>query len=219
MIGIVVTNKQEWNILLQTYNISKDYLEKYPYGEYYTTSFQKKEIVFFRCLERKINTSGATQYMIDKFNLKKIILLGTCSSVKDYDYGDIIIPTKTVEYDLMIRELEPLINKKIIIDLEKVNISQKYIKGLIGTSDKALVLWRDYLKLKEETNIIASDLDSASIAKVCKINNVDIIIIKGITDKPMNGENGLDEQVEVYEENLPIVFKNILENYLPEVLL
>lgn len=218
MIGIFVTDKREWHEIIKLYNISNNYLEKYPYGEFYRTTFKNKDVVFFRSNTRKICVSGALQFMIDKFSLNKIILLGTSTMVKDLDYGDIIIPNYVVEYDLTIREIEPLINKKMIMELEKVDIDQNYISGLVGSSDKALVLWKDYLKLKEETKICISDMDSAATAKVCKINNVDLIIIKGVTDKPMQGENGLDEQVEVYEENLPIVMENILENYLTEVI-
>lgn len=218
MIGVLVTNKKEWQILLELYNISDAYLEKYPFGEFYRTNFFNKDVIFFRSNPRKVNVSGATQYMIDKFSFEKVILVGTCVAVDDLDYGDIIIPNYVVEYDYTIRELEPIINKKLILELDKVKIDSNYIVGLIGTSDRSLVLWKDYLKLKEETNICASDMDSAAVAKICKINNVKLIIIKGVSDKPMQGDNGLDEQVEVFEENVPIVMKNILENYLTEVL-
>jgi len=34
----------------------------------------------------------------------------------------------------------------------------------------------------------------------------------------MKNNDGLDEQVEVYEENTPIVMKKIIEDYLSEVL-
>lgn len=218
MTGIVVTNKKEFDIILKLYNISEEYLEKYPYGLFYRTTFKNKDVVFFKTKGRKISVSGSIQYMIDKFDLNKVILLGTCVSVDDLDYGDIIIPNSVVEYDLTIRELEPLINEKNVIELNEVNLDLDYVVGCIGSSEKALVLWKDYLKLKEETLICASDTDSAAAAKVCKINNIKLIIIKGVTDKPMKGENGVEEQVEVFEENLPIVMKNILENYLTEVL-
>ena len=130
--------------------------------------------------------------MIDKFELEKLIFIGTCVMVDDLDYGDIIIPDEVVEYDLTIREIQPLISENMIIKLSPVNIDEDYVIGMIGTSDKALVLWKDYLKLKEETNICASDLESAAVAKICKINNVKCVIIKGVTDKPIKGEDGHD---------------------------
>ena len=218
MIGVCISSKLEWEVLLDLYKISEELLTKYPYGEYYETNFKGKKVVFFKTGTRKIMASGAVQYMIDHFDLSTVILIGTCTAVMDASYGEIIIPNSTVEYDLSIREVEELINKNNIIKLPKINIDCDYITGLIGTSDKALVLWKDYLKLKEETNIIASDMESACISKVCKLNSIECIIIKGVTDKPLKGENAFDEQIEVFNENLSKVIKNILENYLTEVL-
>lgn len=218
MIGIAVADRSEWKQILELYNINSEYTEKYPYGEFYRTTFKNKEVVFFRTGTRKVHSSGAMQFMLDKFEFNDIILIGTCASVADLDYGEIIVPDKVVEYDLTIREIQPLILEESIIELNTPKIGNDYITGMIGTSDKALVLYKDYLKLKNETEIIASDMESAAIARICKINNINLTIIKGVTDKPMKGENGFDEQVEVYEENAPIVIKNILENYLTEVI-
>lgn len=218
MIGIVVSDKLEWKQILDLYNINEDYIEKYPYGNFYRTIFKNKEVIFFRTGTRKVNAAGAIQYMLDKFDFSDIILIGTCAAVSDLDYGEIVVADSTVEYDLTIREFQPLIYEESVIKINVPKIGNDYVSGMIGTSDKALVLWKDYLKLKEETDIIASDMESAAIAKICKINNINFTIIKGVTDKPMEGETGLDEQVEVYEENAPIVMKNILENYLTEVI-
>ena len=50
--------------------------------------------MFFRSGIRKINASAAAQYMIDKFNLEKLIVIGTCTSSNEgLNYGDIIIPS------------------------------------------------------------------------------------------------------------------------------
>lgn len=218
MIGIMVASKLEWNEILEEYGISEEHVEKYPYGEYYVTKFKNKDVIFFRTGMRKTAAAGAVQYILDHFIINELILIGTCASVEDLNYGDIIIPSAVVEYDITIREVEPLINENMIIKLPKVEFDADYFIGLIGTSDKALVLWKDYLKLKEETPICASDTESAAVARVCKLNDIKCIIIKGVTDKPMQGENAFDEQVEVFEENVPIVMKNILENYLTEVI-
>ena len=217
MIGIAVADKLEWKQILELYNINSDYTEKYPYGEFYRTVFKNKEVVFFRTGTRKVNSAGAMQFMLDKFEFNDIILIGTCAAVDDLDYGDVIVPDSVVEYDLTIREIQPLVLEESIIKLNPQKIGNDYISGMIGTSDKALVLYKDYLKLKEETEIIASDQEAAAIAKICRINNINLTIIKGVTDKPIKGDN-LEEQVEIYEENAPIVIKNILENYLTEVI-
>ncbi len=216
MIGIVVTSKIDWDALLKVYDIDEEFTEKYPYGEYYRTTIYDKEVILFRTLGRKVLSSGAVQYMIDKFSFTKIVHVGTASAVCDYvDYGDIFIPSSCAEYDITIRELEPLIKENAILELDKVKVTMKYFDGLLGTSDKSLVTNRDY-QMVRETDMVASDTEGYAIARVCKMNNVKVTIIKGISDRPI--DNKYEEQYEVYEENAPKVIREIVENYLTEVI-
>ena len=217
MIGVLVTSKIEWEALLKVYSIDKELVDSYIYGEYYKTSIYNKEVLLFRSIGRKAMASASVQYMIDKYNLKKVVFIGTATLVADYlDYEDVIIPDSVAEYDLAIREIEPLIKESSIIKLNKVNVTMKYFDGLLGTSDKSLVTKKDYLMAKE-TDMIASDTEGASVARVCKLNNIEIVIIKGISDR-ISEEGNYDEQTEVYEENAPRIIENITCNYLNEVL-
>lgn len=217
MIGVLVTSKIEWDSLLKVYEIDSSLTDKYIYGEYYKTSIYNKEVLLFRSLGRKAMSSASVQYMIDKFNLKKVIFIGTATLVVDYlDYGDVIIPDKVSEYDLSIREIEPLIKESSIIKLDKVDVSMKYFDGLLGTSDKPLITKRDYLEAKE-TDMVASDTEGAAIARVCKLNNVKITIIKGISDR-ISEDGDYSAQTEAYEETAPKIIDNITRNYLNEVL-
>lgn len=218
LIGVLISSKKEFNELLKIYNIGEDYLEKYPFGEYYRTEFRGKDIVFFRSGIRKINASAAAQYMIDKFNLEKLIVIGTCTSSNEgLNYGDIIIPSKVIDYDYIIRELEEEIDEELYLVPDQVSMPNEYYDGVLGTSDKALVLWSDYTFLASNS-IDASDLESYAVLKICKTNNVKCIIIKGVTDKPMRSMDGYNEQLDVYEENLPIVMEKIIEEYFIEVI-
>ena len=218
MIGVIVASKLEWKTLLEIYNIDDSNLEKYPYGEFYRTIFKNKDIVFFRSGARKTNASAATQYMIDKFSLKKIIVIGTCSAINDsYDYLDVIIPDKIIDYDHINREVTFEFPEESFIELPQTNIELEYMSGILGTSDKALVSWKDLTYLASQ-GVDASDMESYSVCKVAIINNIEYLVLKGISDRPMKNIDGFDEQIEVYEENTPIVMKKIIEDYLPEVL-
>ena len=217
MIGIVVASKLEWKTLLEIYNIDDSHQEKYPYGEFYRTIYKNKDVVFFRSGTRKINITAAVQYMIDRFNLEKIIVLGTATAVNDtYDYLDVLIPERIIDFDGIIKELTLDIDEDAYIDVPKVNIALPYKEGVLSTSDKALVLWKDLTYLASN-GIDASDMEAYAVCKVAIKNNIDYNVIKGITDRPIKNSDGFDEQVEVYKENVPIVMKKIIEDYLPEV--
>ena len=218
MIGVSIASKLEWKTLLEVYNITDSNLEKYPYGEFYRGKFYNKDVIFFRTGIRKINASGAVQYMIDRFDLKKIIVIGTCAATNDnYDYLDVMMPDKVIDYDGIIRELETELPEEVFIEVPKVKTTLECRDGVLGTSDKALVLWKDLTYLASN-GVDASDMETYAICKTALKNNVDFCVLKGISDRPMKETDGYDEQIDVYEENTPIVMKKIIEDYLSEVI-
>lgn len=218
MIGVLIASKAEWKVLLDIYNVGEEHLEKYPYGEYYKTKFNNKDIVFFRSGVRKVNAASALQYMIDMFKLEKVINIGSAASSSDgLDYLDVLIPTGIVDYDFILRDIDGDIKDEYILECDSVNVSLEYFDGILGTSDKALITWNDFTYLRSN-GILASDMEASAILKVCKRNSIKCVIIKGISDKPIKGNDGYDEQLDVYEYNLPIIMKKLIEDYLPEVI-
>lgn len=215
MIGVLITSKKDWKILLDLYNITDLYLEKYPYGEFYKTKFQNKDVTFFRIGVRKTNSSAATQYIIDKFEIEKFLLIGTCSLVTDeLNYLDIVIPTQSIDYDLI---CDNDITEGMFINYEEPNIKCKYYETIIASSDKKTMDMDDIKSLASQ-GIDVHDVETYSVSKVCQMNNKKIMVIKGISDKPIKNDKNYYEQIDVYNENMPIIIKNILENYMTEVI-
>ena len=119
--------------------------------------------------------------MISKFNLTKVIVAGTCAGIDDHFSNlDILIPNKAVQYDCTVKEIEPLIKQSFIVDIDLSKYGNDFYTGIIATADKAVVMWKDYLELRENKITIA-DTEAGAIAYICKKNNVECIIIKGIS--------------------------------------
>ena len=219
MIGISIAAKKEWEAVLDKYNINIDECSKFPFGEYFIKKIEEQDILFYRGGVRKMNSSASTQYMIDHFDIKKIIVIGTCAGIDDkYKNLDIFIPNKAVQYDCTVKETEPLIKDSFTVAFDIPKYLNNFFTGTIGTADKPVVMWKDYIELKENKITIA-DTEAAAIAYVCKANNVECIIIKGISDFPTNEEETSKEdshqgQLNVFLNNIPIVVNNILDNYL-----
>lgn len=221
MIGISIAEENEWINTKKYYCISET--KEYPYGEYFYYKINDKNVIFYRCNVRKTSSSAAAQYMIDHFNLNKIIVVGTCAGIDtNYKQYDIVIPNLAVQTDCTVRETEPLIKTKfnVEIDLSKLNI--EYNTGTIATQDKPVVMWNDYTILKDN-NITVCDTEAASIASVCKKNNVDVLIIKGISDFPTNENKSTkeishEEQYKIYISNIPIIMNKIYDYYLNKVI-
>lgn len=219
MTGISIAAKREWNAVLDKFQINIDECTKYPFGEYFTTEINGENVIFYRCGVRKVNSSAATQYMIDHFDLKKIIVVGTCAGIDDkFKPLDIFIPNKAVQYDCTVKEQEPLIKDSFTVNFNLGSLDFNVLTGTIGTADKAVVMWEDYLELKEN-NITIADTESAAIAYICKANNIECIIIKGISDFPTNEQENLNgEQLNSFITNIPIIMNKIVDGYLPLVL-
>lgn len=217
MIGISIAAKREWKAVLDKFQINLDSCTEYLFGEYFIAEVNNEHVLFYRCGVRKVNSSAATQYMIDHFDLKKIIVVGTCAGIDDrFKNLDIFIPNKAVQYDCTVKEQEPLIKDSFTVYFD-LDLDFDVPTGTIGTADKAVVIWKDYLELKENCITIA-DTESAAIAYICKANSVECIIIKGISDFPTNEEEKQDEQLKSFSTNVPIIMNRIVDEYLPLVL-
>ena len=219
MIGISIATKWEFKATLEYFSIKDNECFSYPYGEYFIRTINDTELIFYSTGVRKVNGVGGNQYMISKFNLTKVIVAGTCAGIDDqFSILDIFIPDKAVQYDCTVKEIEPLIKQSFIVDIDLSKYGTDFYTGTIGTADKAVVMWKDYLELKENKITIA-DTEAGAIAYICKKNDVECIIIKGISDFPTDERNSDKvesnmEQINVYLENTPKVMNKIFSEYL-----
>ena len=219
MIGISIATKWEYEATLEYFSVKNKELCSYPYGEYFIRTINNTELVFYSTGVRKVNGVGGNQYMISKFNLSKVIVAGTCAGIDEkFSNLDIFVPNKAVQYDCTVKEIEPFIKQSFLVDIELSKYGNDFYTGTIGTADKAVVMWNDYLELKENEITIA-DTEASAIAYICKKNEVECIIIKGISDFPTDERNSDKlqsnlEQINVYLENTPKVMNKIFGNYL-----
>ncbi|AIF42894.1 permease [Virgibacillus sp. SK37] len=219
MIGISIATKWEYEATLEYFGIKDNERLSYPYGEYFLRTINNSELIFYSTGVRKVNGVGGNQYMISKFNLSKVIVAGTCAGIDDrYNNLDIFVPNKAVQYDCTVKEVEPLIKQSFTVDIDLSKYGSDFHTGVIGTADKAVVMWKDYLELKENEITIA-DTEAGAIAYICKKNGVECIIIKGISDFSTD-ESSSDKyesnmaQINIYVENTPKVMNKILKDYL-----
>lgn len=219
MIGISIATKWEYEAALEYYSVKDNERFNYPYGEYFTRTINDAELVFYSTGVRKVNGVGGTQYMISKFNLTKVIVAGTCAGIDDqYNNLDIFVPDQAVQYDCTVKEIEPFIKPSFIVDIDLSKYGNDFYNGTIGTADKAVVMWKDYLELIEH-GITIADTESGAIAYICKKNEVECIIIKGISDFPAEESNDEKfesnaEQMNIYIKNTPKVMRKIFDDYL-----
>ncbi len=204
MIAIFLASSYEFDAAKKYYEIEK--IEKYVFGKYFLKTINNKNIMFFKIGVGKTESSASTQWIIDKFNPKKIIVVGTCASTSNkFKLFDIVFPNETCEYDLSYENIG-----YYGTDIE---IKDNVKTGCIGTSDIPLTNKDDSLKLKKE-NIDFVDMESAPIAKVSELNNINYLIIKGISDEPFLNENSKNYDWDKFQKNASIIINKILDKEL-----
>ena len=223
MIGISIATTWEFDATIAYFHVSPEERITYPYGEYFTREINGKTLLFYSTGVRKVNGIGANQYMILRFSLTKVIVAGTCAGIDPlHDVLDIIVPNRAVQYDCTVKEIEPLIKPSFVVDLDVSTYGNDFHTGTIGTADRAVVMWRDYVELRDNGLTIA-DTEAGAIAYVCQKNEVECIIIKGISDFPTEEkeEDAVEanlEQMRIYIENTPKVMTKIFSVYLARFL-
>ena len=218
MIGISIAANREWRWVLERFKITSSDCQKYPFGEYFKKNLFGEDLIIYKCGHKKMCCSAATQYMIDHFQLSKIIVAGTCAGIDErYNTLDIIFPERLVQCDCNLPEFDTLIHEafSVYIDMSRYGTVKT---GTLGSEDKPVVFIEDLRKLKAE-GITVADMEAAAIAYVCKANNVECVVIKGISDFPKEVHGVEDrelvvEQHDVFVVNIPIIMKDIFDNYL-----
>ena len=149
----------------------------------------------------------------NKEKLEKVLLIGTAAGVNHkYNLKDVLVPSIIVSGDTSFIEKGEGFNNKYVIDLDnESNI-------IIYSSDKPLIYKEDVENLLNN-NVTLYDMEAFSVVDICKINNIDIKVIKGITDFPGNYSSDDEKQYLEYKENVNIVMKKILDNYLEKYIL
>lgn len=226
MTGVSIAIAREWHVVLEYYGKKKEDCRTYPFGFYFMEQIDGHEVLFYQTGARKVNASAAAQYMIDRFGLEHIISVGTCAGIDErYHAMDIILPDQAAQYDTMIKEIDDLLRQEFVVDIDLTGIDPEALHcgtGLVGSADKAVVMWADYLELKEN-GITVADTESAAIAYVCKKNGIRCILIRGITDFPVNEHIAVTPdpnqlQIDAFLRNIPVILHKILDDILRPVL-
>ena len=97
-IGIIVAMEEELEEIL---NIMNNIEEKEIYGlTFKTGQIEKNKVVVVKCGVGKVNAARVTQILIDTFNIKSIINVGSAGALNPFlNIGDIVIAEKLVQHD------------------------------------------------------------------------------------------------------------------------
>jgi adenosylhomocysteine nucleosidase len=158
-----------------------------PYPHCVSTSIENTPVVFLNSGWGKVASAGATQYAIDRWTPKLLINLGTCGGLAGrIDLGEIILASETVIYDI----IEGMSDYHKAIDRYSCQADLGWLgddlpvpmkKARLLSADRD-IRPQDVQMMIDEFDGTAGDWESGALAWVAEKNQVDWLILRGVTD-------------------------------------
>jgi len=201
MIGIIGAMKEEINSFTAHSKIDKK--EKIAGLNFYHGSLSGKEVVIVQSGIGKVNAAVASQLLIDKFSVSKVIFTGLAGATgKDVSIGDYVLADGLVQHDFDLthfgrekgfvpavgrildtdKELNSLI-ADVVISLGKERDGfGKLHRGVIASGDAFIASSDKIGEIVQEFGAMAVEMEGASVAQVCSMNSIPFAVLRTVSD-------------------------------------
>lgn len=215
--GIIAAMSEELEILLKDMDLEDKKVKA-------NMTFNKgklwgKDVVAVVCGIGKVNAAICTQILASEYNVDKIINVGVAGGIgKEIYPGDIVIADNLVEHDMDTTafgdphgQIPRMDTFDFKCDAALVEAAKKacnslgdihtfvgrIVSGDVFVADIEKIQW-----LEKEFSALSCEMEGASIAHTCYLNNIPFVVIRSISDNANNGAH-MD-----FEKFTPIAVKN-----------
>jgi adenosylhomocysteine nucleosidase len=217
IIGIIAAMEEELEILLSEMSLEEKKVKA-------NMTFNKgklwgKDVVAVVCGIGKVNAAICTQILASEFGVDKVINVGVAGGISKEIYpGDIVIADNLVEHDMdttsfgdphgQIPRMDTFdfkCDKELVETAKKACANNKELNTFIGRIVSGDVFVADVEKIKwleKEFTALSCEMEGASIAHTCYLNNIPFVVIRSISDNANNGAH-MD-----FQKFTPIAVKN-----------
>ncbi|MEG0774771.1 5'-methylthioadenosine/adenosylhomocysteine nucleosidase [Clostridium sp.] len=187
--------------------------------KFYSGVYEGIEVVSVFCGVCKVNAAIATQILVDKFEVTHVILTGVAGALnKKLHIGDTVISSEIAYHDVkggILTEYHPWMQDIYFrSDGELLKLSEEVSKSLEVTSKcytgriitgEAFITHNERDSLIERFDPLCVDMESASVAHTCYVNNIPFIVIRSMSDNA--DENGS----ETFKNNMEVAALNSIK--------
>lgn len=169
--------------------------------KFYEGTLCGQNVVVSGCGVGKVCAATVTAVAIEKFAPELVINSGVAGGTPPLNQGDMVIPEKSVEHDYYAPDEQTvyyMTDKKVSAALKKACVKLGYpVKTCtIATGDSFIDQPEKVAELKQKFNAEAFDMESAAIAKTCRMFGVKCALVRSISD------NGVDDNMKSFYEFL-----------------
>jgi adenosylhomocysteine nucleosidase len=197
-IGIMGAMQEEIELLLG--KLDNRLSERHAGIIYHRGEFQGRKVVLTRSGVGKVNAAVCTQILIDRFGADAIIFTGVAGAVDPkLNIGDIIISSSCVQHDVDVtalgfprgtipyQDISEYPSDSALIALaeqagRKVYPGRSYT-GIVLSGDQFIADRAAVKGLYDELGGACTEMEGASVAQVCYMNDIPHVIIRSMSDK------------------------------------
>jgi adenosylhomocysteine nucleosidase len=196
LIGIIGAMDCEVDRIKEVMEISE--IQDIAMMKYYRGKLEGVPIVVVCCGIGKVNSAIAAQVIIDKYHVDYMLNIGIAGAISEkLDVGDVVISDEVIYHDFdsyFIKSYYPWLKNDCFeadADLIKVcenacrdalSIQKTYVGKIVSgdqfVSDSGV---KDAISAKHSA--LCVEMEGASIAHTCYVNNVPFVLIRSISDK------------------------------------
>lgn len=217
IIGIISAMDEELAILLKDMDVTEKKVKANM--TFHKGKLWGKDVVAVVSGIGKVNAAICAQILISEYNVGTIINVGVAGGIgMDIYPGDVVVAENLVQYDMDTTafgdkhgQIPRLDTFDFKCDENLVSVCTKACDeiegfntflGRIVSGDKFVASVDTIKWLEEEFDAKAVEMEGASIAHVCYLNNIPFVVIRSISDNANNGAH-MD-----FEKFTPIGVKN-----------
>ena len=217
ILGIIGAMNEELEILLSDMELQdKKTIANMTFNK---GKLWNNDVVAVVCGIGKVNAAICTQILVSEYKVDKVINVGVAGGIsKDIYPGDVVVAENLVEHDMdttafgdahgQIPRLDTFDfkcdshlmerAKEACNNIKNINtFTGRIVSGDVFVADVEKIKW-----LEKEFNAMACEMEGASIAHTCYLNNIPFVVIRSISDNANNGAH-MD-----YAKFTPIAVKN-----------
>lgn len=160
------------------------------------------DIIVAKCGIGKVNSAINTYKIIEKFHPDLLINTGVAGGASfNTKIGDLLVADYVAYHDVWCgpgteygvadgMDVFMECDSKVISCAHKLFDGKRLLVGLICSGDKFITSEREILKIRSNfPEVLAVDMESASIGQVCMMEGVPFNIIRVVSDTPGSGDN------------------------------
>lgn len=226
-VGIIGAMDEEVAVLKEAMEV--DRIEEQASLAFYIGKLYGQEAVVVRCGIGKVNAAICTQIMVDKYDVDMVINTGVAGALSHkLNIGDIVISKDALQHDMdatgfgyKLGEIPRMDVSCFVADEHLVALAKKagdaidngpgiFVERVV-TGDQFISDSAVKERLITNFNGFCTEMEGASIAQVCYLNQMPFVVIRSISDKAdQSAEMNYAEFVEVAVHNSTKMIEGIL---------